>query len=273
VPFRNAQAILKRVLPQKTFDGLYDAACNTYDVCRKVLDNTIWIPQLVYYGAKGDEYNIAKTLLVQKVISHTMVSKVGVQQTFDVTAKAIEEDVFGVFVECGVARGGCSALMALLADRYDKSRDTYLFDSFEGLPMQTDKDGEQKPIRHKDRKYNDLATGYCLGTLGEVDDWLFNRLKLNRARVFMIKGWFQDTLPLYKKKIGKIAVLRLDGDWYESTKCCLDNLYENVIKGGFVIIDDYQLVGCKKAVDEFITNNNLNVSINNDVNGRAYWVK
>jgi hypothetical protein len=89
----------------------------------------------------------------------------------------------------------------------------------------------------------------------------------------MIKGWFNESLPLFKESIGDIAVLRLDGDWYESTKCCLDNLYDNVVNGGWVIIDDYQLAGCKQAVDEYITNHSLNINMTHDANGRAYWSK
>jgi hypothetical protein len=209
---------------------------------------------------------------VQKVLDHTMTSKLGVQCTYDI-AKFVTEKIDGAFVECGVARGGCAAVMALIAKDEGKNRKTWLFDSFEGLPSQTDKDGVQKPVRHKDRKSNDLAPGYCLGTYEEVEGWLFNELYLSRINVKMVKGWFNESLSLFRESIGDIAVLRLDGDWYESTKCCLDNLYDNVVKGGWVIIDDYQLPGCKQAVDEYITNHSLEVSMTYDANGRAYWAK
>ncbi len=87
----------------------------------------------------------------------------------------------------------------------------------------------------------------------------------------MIKGWLQDTLPM--TIIGDIAVLRLDGDWYESTKCCLENLYDNVVSGGSIIIDDYQLKGCKLAVHEFVLDRKVDVNMTFDANGRAYWRK
>ena len=78
----------------------------------------------------------------------------------------------------------------------------------------------------------------------------------------MVKGWFQDTLPKYKDKIGAIAVLRVDADWYESTKCCLENLYDNVVTGGYIFVDDYGFVtGCKKATDNFLTNKKLNAQL------------
>lgn len=83
--------------------------------------------------------------------------------------------------------------------------------------------------------------------------------KLNRKligyppdKVFYHKGWFQNTVPADKQNIKSIAILRLDGDWYDSTKVCIENLYDKVVPGGFVIFDDYGLYeGCKKAVDEF----------------------
>lgn len=87
----------------------------------------------------------------------------------------------------------------------------------------------------------------------------------------MVKGMFQDTLPNYWNEIGDIAVLRLDGDWYESTKCCLEWLYDNVLDGGYVIIDDYNLVGCRKALDEFIASRNIKVDIIEDERGGCWF--
>ena len=85
---------------------------------------------------------------------------------------------------------------------------------------------------------------------------LFEKLKIVNYRI--IKGWFQDTLPQNIDKIGNIAILRLDGDWYESTKVCLEYLYDNVVEGGYILVDDYNFwPGCKKAVDEFFDNRKI----------------
>jgi hypothetical protein len=66
-------------------------------------------------------------------------------------------------------------------------------------------------------------------------------------------GWFQDRVPTDASSIGSVALLHLDGDWYESTKICLDHLYANVSSGGFVVIDDYGTYdGCRRAVDAFL---------------------
>jgi hypothetical protein len=270
MPFTKTQSVLKKILPEKQFDSLYGAACNWYDIYAKVRDYTFCIPSYLWYKLSGNKDAARRIEIVQKVLSHTMVSRLGVLATYDTVMRASKE-VDGAFVECGVARGGCSAVMALIAQDENKGRKTWMFDSFEGLPAQTNKDGKQKPIRHKNRKANDLAEGYCLGTFDEVGIWIFGRLRLKD--VVMIKGWFQDTLPKRKNEVGSIAVLRLDGDWFESTKCCLENLYDNVVSGGYVIIDDLQLLGCKKAVDEYIVDHGLKVNIITDANGRGYWRK
>ncbi len=272
MPFAKAQSVLKKILPAKQFGLLYDKACNVYDVYVKVRDHTFYVPSYLWYKISGNKDAVRRIEIVQKVLGHTMVSRLGVLATYDTVLKASKE-VVGAFVECGVARGGCSAVMALIAKDEGKGRETWMFDSFEGLPPQTDKDGIQKPIRHKNRKSNDLAEGYCLGTLEEVCYWMFHELHLDYRKVITVKGWFNETLPRWRVDIKQIAVLRLDGDWYESTKCCLENLYDNVVKGGYVIIDDYQLVGCKQAVDEFLGKLAPILIMQFDGNGRAYWRK
>ena len=89
----------------------------------------------------------------------------------------------------------------------------------------------------------------------------------------MVGGWVQDTLPKNKDKMGEISFLRIDVDWYESTKCCLENLYGNVIRGGYILIDDYYLPGCKRAVDEFLQKKGVDVKFILDDRGGAYFVK
>ena len=93
-------------------------------------------------------------------------------------------------------------------------------------------------------------------------------------RIEFVKGWFENTVPVTRKQIQQIAVLRIDGDWYESTKCCLENLYDKVSSGGYVIVDDYQsCYGCRRAVDEFIQNRCLSPDIKFDGRGGCYFKK
>ena len=103
---------------------------------------------------------------------------------------------------------------------------------------------------------------------------LFDGFKLRRDRIRLVKGWFQDTLPVTRAQVGRIAVLRIDGDWYASVKCCLEMLFDQVVNGGSVIIDDYtSCYGAKKAVDEFIAAKRLAVVLLPDGRGGCYFVK
>jgi predicted O-methyltransferase YrrM len=153
---------------------------------------------------------------------------------------AVREDIAGDIVECGCARGGSAALMALTLRQMGARRRLWLFDTFEGLPAPSSHDA--------DFEIADLFTGTCVGTLDEVRG-LFERLRIADDVTF-VKGLFQDTLPA--TSIPRIAVLHIDGDWYESVKVCLDSLYDKVVPGGVIQLDDYGYwAGARKAVDEF----------------------
>jgi hypothetical protein len=97
-----------------------------------------------------------------------------------------------------------------------------------------------------------LSKGSCLGTVDDVSEVIFDYFSIPKTRVRLVKGWFEDTLAPTKGEIEQIAVLRIDGDWYESTKTCLFALYELVSAGGYVIMDDYDTCyGAKRAAEEF----------------------
>ncbi|OGI67952.1 hypothetical protein A2738_03845 [Candidatus Nomurabacteria bacterium RIFCSPHIGHO2_01_FULL_42_15] len=184
---------------------------------------------------------------------YTMVGHARLFNAYDLSQRCQKEHIEGAFVECGVWRGGCAAIMAAVATRHGARRKTWLFDSFEGLPHPTEKDGEKAALYAKQNVTGELASiKINVGPLQDVERLLFKILKLPRESVYAVKGWFQETLPQKKDQIGPIAILRMDGDWYESTKCILDNLYDSVIPGGYIIVDDYgSWEGCKKAVDDF----------------------
>ncbi len=271
--FAKTQAVIRNILPDKQFNSLYEFATGIYNIYRYIADRTFYIPSFLMAFLSNNKIKIHMIKTIQRALPFTMVSKIGITCTYAIGSTAILDSVKGSFVECGVARGGWSFILASIAQYYSRNRKTWLFDSFQGLPSQTKEDGIQNQKLHKDRRVNDLAEGYCLGTYDEVRKMLFYKYKLDKDRVFTIKGWFNETLPKFKNKVGDIAVLRLDCDWYASVKCCLDNLYDNVVQGGYIIIDDYQLIGCKKAVDEFIQTRNLDIKLIKDANGRCYWKK
>lgn len=157
----------------------------------------------------------------------------------------------GDIVECGVWRGGASFLMADLLRRAGVSdRKVWLCDSFEGLPAPADIDGEvaNRYARDTDSpRYRDN----CLATLEDVRN-IASTLGLT-DRVEFVKGWFDTTLPELRSRVGTIALLRIDADWYASVRSCLDALYDAVADGGLIVVDDYYTYeGCAIAVHEFL---------------------
>lgn len=105
-----------------------------------------------------------------------------------------------------------------------------------------------------------------------VEQFLTGYLKLNRELFVFHVGWFQDTIP--KCDIDAIALLRIDGDWYDSTKTCLEGLYDRVVSSGIVIIDDFgRFSGCRKAVVEFFESRNCEPLLHSSDESCVYFIK
>src|SRR5277367_6523138 len=152
----------------------------------------------------------------------------------------------GCVVECGVWRGGMSGGMAQVLGA---GRKYFLFDSFEGLPpAKEDVDGRAAVV-WQSRTESPTYYNNCSAAEEEAEA----AMKLSGATSFsLVKGWFNQTLPGFTPP-SEIAVLRLDGDWYDSTRVCLENLYPHVAPGAIVIVDDYyNWDGCTRAVNEFL---------------------
>jgi O-methyltransferase len=173
-------------------------------------------------------------------------------------AKIEKKKIKGSFIDCGVCKGGSSLMMAFAASKARPHRKVWLFDSFQGNPQPAEIDGELARQWVKESR----EKGMNVASLDEVNELFFKKFYFSKGEVIIQKGWFRDTLPLYKTRIGPIAMLRVDADWYESTKCCLENLYDYVSPGGYIIFDDYNFFpGCKSAVDEFIDERSLKVDL------------
>lgn len=209
---------------------------------------------------------------VFRCLEFSLVGWQGMEVTYDCTRQVVADGVGGDFVECGVAQGGSALLIGLVNRKFgDGSRKLWLFDSYEGLPDPTAEDFKDGRTGVHVRP---LPRGSCLGTIEEVGKLLFQDHGLPAESVELVKGWFQDTLPATRNRMGALALLRLDGDWYESTKVCLEMLFERVSAGGFVIVDDYfSCYGCQRATDEFLAARNLNYTIKPDGRGGAYFRK
>jgi O-methyltransferase len=153
----------------------------------------------------------------------------------------LRERVPGDLLEAGVWRGGsCIFMRAILKLREISDRTVWVADSFQGLPP---------PSLEADRNY-DLSTFPVLAVSHQDVQANFERFGLMDAQVKFLKGWFKDTLP--HAPVSQLAVLRMDGDLYESTVDILNALYHKVSAGGFVIVDDYHVLPpCKQAVHDF----------------------
>ncbi|MBL7870856.1 MAG: class I SAM-dependent methyltransferase [Cyclobacteriaceae bacterium] len=173
--------------------------------------------------------------------------------------------VKGDIIECGVWRGGMVAGISELAG--SKKR-VHLFDSFEGLPPAQEIDGDAALKWQKDTNsdnYYDNCTADESFTIEAMK-------KASNKNYRIYKGWFNDTLDLYEGN--PISILRLDGDWYESIKTCLDKLFPFVVEGGLIILDDYHTWdGCTKAVHDYLSEIKSSSRICQWNNQVAYIVK
>jgi O-methyltransferase len=212
---------------------------------------------------------LRRTALIFHVLPNTMVSARGLMQAYD-WAEAVErEHIDGDVAECGVWAGGTIGLMAAVNKRWgNRERRFHLFDSFEGLPQPSAYDAdvlEEFRKHHPELGLDDggdpatlTAIGACAAPLDAVDELFDVVLGIDRRQVAIHKGWFQDTVPRAAETIDQLAVLRIDGDWYESTKVCLEGLYDKVVAGGYVGIDDYdEFSGCRRALDEFLASRDV----------------
>jgi O-methyltransferase len=140
-------------------------------------------------------------------------------------------------------------MSAGLATIMGNDREYYLFDSFEGLPPASAMDGSDA-LRWQQDKESPMFYDNCSAS----PDFAQRAMTLSGAtRFHLVKGWFHETLPKFRPPT-PIALLRLDGDWYESTLSCLESLFDKVAIGGIIILDDYYAWdGCCRALHDFLS--------------------
>ena len=163
-----------------------------------------------------------------------------------------EAGIEGDFVECGVWRGGNALIAADAFSRFARGRKVYLFDTFAGMtaPTEADVSGGVKAQERYLQSLKDDHSEWCYASLDEVKANFQARGLL--AQAVFVRGDVLKTLADPKNLPERISVLRLDTDWYESTKMELDVLYPRLQAGGVLIVDDYGYWGgAKKAVDEY----------------------
>lgn len=198
--------------------------------------------------------------------AHTMIGQKRLENVRTLTECIIENNIPGDLIETGVWRGGASIMMRAVLYACDISdRKVYLADSFEGLPPP---DAAKYPA-DTDSIFHEFSE---LAVSQEQVQENFMAYGLLDEQVVFVKGWFRDTLPGLNVK--KLALIRLDGDMYESTMDALESLYDRLSPGGYVIVDDYHVVpACKKAVHDFWSTQNISPKIQEIDGVGIFWKK
>lgn len=210
--------------------------------------------------------------IYNSVVDCTMTSPERVNALIEAVKYVVSNNINGAMVECGVWKGGSTMAIALtLKELGDATRDIYLYDTFSGMNAPTDDDisctGAMAYEEFNKTKISEDTSYWCNSPLDEVKNNVYNT-GYPKEKFHFIEGKVEDTIPGYLPK--EIALLRLDTDWYESTKHELHHLFPLLKKNGVIIIDDYgHWKGARKAVDEYISENNIQILLNRiDYTGR-----
>lgn len=197
--------------------------------------------------------------LINLISNYSMTPKIRIYNLLQALRYLKNKKILGDYVECGVWKGGNILLLKKFLETEDMyQRNIYAYDTFEGMTSPDENDFEisnnnfATKLLEKDKNKKTNVWGIC--SLEEVKKNISINVK-NLENIKFIKGPVENTLNENKNIPEKISLLRLDTDWYQSTKKELEVLYEKVESGGVIIIDDYgHWGGSKKAVDEFFSN-------------------
>lgn len=199
-----------------------------------------------------------------QVQAHTMLYEEAINNLQFCVEDVLKNNIRGDFIEAGVWRGGACIFMKGILEAFGvKDRKIFVADSFAGLP---------KPDRAEDE--NEVGSRYhtykfLVASLEEVRG-NFEKYDLLDDGVIFLKGWFKDTLN--DPRIEKLALIRLDGDMYGSTMDVMSHLYPKLSKGGYCIIDDWNLPDARRAVFDYLKENNFAPHIV-EFTKHAYWKK
>lgn len=221
----------------------------------------------------GPDLNPAMVATIKSVRPYTMTTVERIEAVVSATRHVVAHDIPGAFVESGVWMGGSiMAAARTLVELGVTDRDLYLYDTFEGLP----EPGEHDGIVGSDQPLEELLSE--LRAQAGDTAYLDAPIEVVRAnvaqtgypveRIHMVKGMVQDTMPANAPD--QIAFLRLDTDWYESTKVEMETMFPRLSEGGILIVDDYgYLEGPRKAVDDYLADYDRPVFLHRiDTSGR-----
>lgn len=234
------------------------------DLMKKCLLNTIYKDPAI--NSVYNENNRLNGLDWPKT-AHTMIGLKQLNNIQFCIEDTLKNNISGDFVETGVWRGGATIFMRAILKAYNiNDRHVWVADSFEGIPP------TNLVLYPSDTEGNNWHTNkYLAISLDEVKS-NFKQYGLLDEQVIFLKGFFKDTLPT--APIQQIAVLRLDGDLYESTMDSLTHLYHKLSIGGYIILDDYfNIACCRQAVDDFRKTNNITDEIKAVDKHAIFWKK
>jgi len=199
------------------------------------------------------------------VIGHSMIGLKRMSNLQRCVEDVLENNVPGDLIETGVWRGGaCIFMRGVLKAHGVTDRKVWVADSFRGLPFPNVR-------KYPADKSSLFFLARSLVVPLETVKANFDKYGLLDDQVVFLKGWFKDTLPA--APIGKLAVMRLDGDMYESTMDALKSLYPKLSPGGYAIIDDYAIPACKQAVEDYCRARSIEDKIVPIDGGGAFWKK
>lgn len=198
--------------------------------------------------------------LWRTVSPYTMTSKERVVALEAAVRYLCASKIDGDMVESGVAAGGSVMAMAVtLLDIGDRDRHLWLYDTFEGMPEPTDHDVGRfnSPAMKLYKKRHDQEGGWIRFSVEEVKKNVLST-GYPEANFHFVQGKVEQSLQRTVPE--RIALLRLDTDWYESTKAEMDALFPLVAPGGLILLDDYyRWMGSRKAVDDYISQNDIRI--------------
>ncbi len=197
--------------------------------------------------------------------AHTMIGRKRLDHLHECLDLIKDENISGDVIETGVWRGGASIFMRGFMKSHNEARTVWAADSFAGLPKP---DAERYPQDAGDQHYAAPELAVSLDDVKEN----FSRYGLLDDGVRFLEGWFNETLP--DAPIEQLALIRLDGDMYQSTWEALDALYGKLSPGGVVIVDDYGAVpACKAAVEDFRSQHDIAADVKSIDWTGAWWRK
>lgn len=190
--------------------------------------------------------------IYEKIRPFTMVEPVRCYALYQSLQYIIKNKIPGDLAECGVWKGGSAMLMALCLQQAGiNDRKIYLYDTFEGMSKPGEKDGVYERTEWEKRKTNGAGSDWCAASEEEVTANL-ERTGYPSSNIICVKGKVEDTIPGTMPQ--QLALLRLDTDWYESTRHELAHLYPVLSSKAVLLIDDYGAwEGARKAVDEYFS--------------------